>query len=208
MLAATITTEASLLLQDTSNARWSAADLLTFLNDGQKVICTHRPDACMRNSSVQFSAGDAKQSLPSGAVRLDAVIRNMGNDGNTPGKPITIIPREHLDAMAPSWHTDTTTDEVEHYCYSAEDPLHYYIYPIVAAGTTLYGEISYFDTPTDCDAVTNTSIDIADIYSTVLLDYILYRALSMFQSTPPRRGRHGSPANHQTAGQVSIHAPA
>lgn len=188
MLASAITTRAGKLLHDISGVRWSSADLLLWLNDGQKQVAIHRPDASVFNGAVALTAGNTKQSVPAAGVRLLSVNRNMGT-GSTPGRPVTLVDRDILDAQLPDWHTDDAAAVIKHYVFDIKDPRTFFVYPRPLA--SVYVEMSHSVLPTDC-ASTSSTIGIPAIYSNALLDYIMYRALSADTeyADQPRADRH------------------
>jgi hypothetical protein len=183
MLASDLITGVSIALQDTSYVRWSIAELLLYLNQGQKEIASFKPNASVTNASVQLVAG-SKQSLPSGGLILIDVTRNMGADGATPGNAIRIVSRGILDAQIPGWHASALASAtVKHYVYTPFDPTRFYVYP-PQPGTPTYVEIVYGKLPTDVAAngdplaLPPGSISVDDVYGPALHNYMMYRAFS------------------------------
>ena len=174
ILASAIIDKAEIILQDTTNVRWEESEHLGWLNDGVKEVLINKPDAYVLNSAVQLTTG-TKQSVPSGGLMLIKVPRNMGTDGVTPGRAVTITEQTILDQARPNWHTETGVAEVKHYMFDERDPKHFYVYPPQPAASQGYVEIIYSSVPSDLTA-TSEAIPIDDIYANVLLDYILYRA--------------------------------
>lgn len=169
-----ILNKAALLLQDPAFVRWTSDELLGWLNDGQREIVMLKPDANAVNQSVQLSAG-TKQRIPSDGIRLIKLTRNMGNDGDTPGRTVRFIDGNILDTQRPNWHTETASTTVLHYAHDVRDPKVFYCYP-PQPGTPSYVELVYSAIPEDV-ALTD-AINLDDIYATVLTDYVLYRAYS------------------------------
>jgi hypothetical protein len=163
------------LLQDVTNIRWTEAELLRWLNDGQREIVLHLPEASATNTSVLLVAG-TKQTLPTLGLRLLDLPRNMGVGGATPGRAIRLVQREVLDAQIPEWHNSTASVPVKHFMFDERNPRNYYVYPPVPASPPAYAEAIYSTAPTDCTLGGNLNLD--DIYGNVILDYILYRAYS------------------------------
>ena len=174
---ATILTRARDLLQDTTvgGVRWLDDELLRWLNDGQREIVLQRRDANAVNAPSQLVPG-TKQVLPTGAISLIDVPRNMGIGGTTPGRSIRLIQREVLDAQMPNWHTSAPSTEVKHFMFDERNPLNFYVYPPVPASPAVQVELIYSASPTDCGLGGNFSL--ADIYSNAIVDYIAYRAYS------------------------------
>ena len=165
-------------LQDTSSIRWPVAELVRYLNDGQREIIVHRPDAMVTNGSLALVAG-TRQSIPATGTKLIDVVRNTS--GNK--KAVRLCAREILDAQSTGWHNLAGVTEIVHFMFDPRDPKTFYVYPPAAAsGASL--EIVYSALPTDVTepaagtdytAVTG-NISVPDIYNNVLQDYILYRA--------------------------------
>jgi len=164
---------AAIILQDNTNVRFPNSELLKFFNDAQKEVVLHRPDATMVNTTFACATG-SKQTLPTQALRLIEVVRNVG------GRAVTQVERRILDETLPNWHeTAAGTNKIEHYVYDPADPKNFYIYPKGASGThsleVVYSSapaeisISNFDTDT-------TVISLDDVYSNCILDYVLYRS--------------------------------
>lgn len=164
---------ASIILQDNTNVRFPNLELLKFFNDAQREVVLHRPDAKMVNTTLDLATG-SKQTLPSTALRLIDVVRNVG------GRAITQVDRRILDETLPNWHETTAgTNKIEHYIYDPADPKNFYVFPKGTSGTHSL-EIIYSASTSDI-AISNftsdtTVISIDDVYSNCLLDYVLYRS--------------------------------
>ena len=163
-------------LQDTTSIRWPVAELVRYLNDGQREVVLYRPDSMVTNATVACVAG-TKQTLPANGAKLIEVIRNSGTR-----RAVRLVNREILDAQMPGWHNLTGQNELLHYMYDPRDPRTFYVYPPATTGAQL--DIVYAAYPTDIaepsdgalyTAVTG-NISLPDIYGNVLQDYILYRA--------------------------------
>lgn len=171
-----IVTRAATLIQDATNVRWPTDELIGWLNDGQREVVLHRPEACVKNQSLTLTASSSKQTLPSDAISLIDVTRNMGASGSTPGNAVRLTTREVLDAQRPTWHSDANSvGYVQHFTYDPRDPKTFYVYP-KAPATAWYLEVVYAASPTNASA--GGAIQIDDIYANCLLDYVLYRAYS------------------------------
>ena len=165
-------------LQDTTSIRWPVAELVRYLNDGQREIIVHRPDAMVTNASLALIAG-TKQSLPANGAKLIDVVRNSA--GNK--RAIRMCAREILDAQSPGWHNLSGVTEIVHFMFDPRDPKVFYVYPPAAASgasvdlvySALPTDIAEPAAGTDFAAVTG-NISVPDIYSNALQDYVLYRA--------------------------------
>jgi len=166
---------ASEVVQDDDHITWTSDQFLEWINDAQRATVLVKPDSNVSTGSVQLVAGTL-QSIS--GIRLQSVIRNMGSDGLTPGNAIRLVQRGIKDEADPSWHTDTASLTILEYIYDDRDPKHYYVSPppdTVAAN--VYVEISQVVEPTALSAITDT-IDLEDIYTPAMLEWILYRAFS------------------------------
>jgi hypothetical protein len=169
----TIIDKAQTVLQDASGVRWSDAELLSWLNDGQRNIALYKPNAYVRNVPFLCAPG-TRQSLPADCVQLFSVPRNLGATGVNPGRAIRPVEHDTLDARVPNWHAITPTVDVQHFTYSVLTPKTFFVYPPNTG--TGYVELSYGAEPPD--TTLNAAISVDNIYSTALIDYVLYRAFS------------------------------
>lgn len=178
LTALSVIKKAQILLQDTTSVRWTQLELLGWLNDAQREVVMNKPNAFVVNGKVPLVAG-TKQSLPSDGVQLISVVRNLGSTGTVQGDAIRITQREALDAQIPGWHSQAAATTILHYMFSPFDMKTFYVYPPSVVPNNL--EIIYGASPTALAdaALTNSAvISVDDIYQTVLIDYILYRAYS------------------------------
>lgn len=174
VLASTIIDRARNLLSDTRDTkRWSDAELLRYLSDGQRTLAALQPgDAASKRVVVQLVAG-TRQSLPADGIQLLSVFRNMGSNGTTPGRVVRLVTRDILDAQNLYWHVDTAETHIQNYIYDPSDSLNYYVYP--PSNGLGYVELNYAATPAELVALTD-SIALIDIYITPLTDYVMFRA--------------------------------
>lgn len=178
-------------LQDATSIRWPVAELVRYLNDGQREIIVHRPDAMVTNASRSLSAG-SRQSIPAGGTKLIEVVRNT--NGNR--RAIRLCSREILDAQSPSWHNLAGVTEIVHYMFDPRDPTTFYVYPPAAASGASV-ELVYSALPSDVTepgagsdyTAVSGNISVPDIYGNVLQDYILYRAYSKDSTYAGNDGR-------------------
>lgn len=171
--AQSIIDKAEEILQDASNDRYSEAELLAWLNFGQKAIVREKPDANPVRESVLLTSG-LWQSLPTTGILLLDVTMNMGTDGTSPGTPIILVDRKWIDTALPTWTVASASDEVKHLIYDPKSqPKSFMVYP-QSTGSN-YIEIVTAKLPADVAAIGN-NITIGDEYAEALLDYVLFRA--------------------------------
>jgi hypothetical protein len=175
------------------------AELVRYLNDGQREIVLYRPDAMVTNATVTCVAG-TKQSLPALGSKLIEVIRNSAS--TSAKKSIRMINREILDAQTPGWHNITGSVDILHFMYDPRDPRVFYVYP--PATTSAQVDIVYSSYPSDITepadgalySAVAGNISVPDIYGNVLGDYILYRA---YTKDSEYAGNAGRAQAHYTA---------
>jgi len=168
-------------LQDKTSIRWPIAELVRYLNDGQREIVLYRPDSMVTHATVLLEPNNSKQTIPANGSKLIEVIRN--SQGSK--RAISMTSRKVMDAQTPEWHSHTNSaNEIRHFMFDPRDPKTFYVYPPAGAASNV--DIVYSSYPTDIQepadgaiytAVTG-NISVPDIYGNVLQDYILYRAYS------------------------------
>jgi hypothetical protein len=175
ILASAIIDQAEEILQDTSNDKWSAADLLGWLNMGQRAIVREKPTTYVVRTALALTSG-LYTSLPAAAFLLLGVSMNLGlTPGITPGVPITLVERKWMDATLPSWTSATASATTEHVIYDPDvNPLEFSVYP-QSTGT---GFIEVVTANRPADILSSASILVGDEYAEALLDYVLFRAFS------------------------------
>lgn len=173
MLASDIISRARIVLNDADGVRWLDSELLSWINDGQRVIALVRPDASVANITITLTSG-TKQAIPADGMRLLDVVRNIAADGSG-GRTVRHVDRDVLDTQNISWHSETQSATVKNYVYDNRDPKNFYVYP--PATSTAKLEIVYSKYPTDCTVV-SSSLAVPDIYQDPLLNYVLHRAYS------------------------------
>lgn len=166
MLASQLIDDATADLHDAENVRWTRADLLRWLNDGQREVVIYRPDACVSIVDHPLIAGWA-QTIPAAGIRLQEV------KANTNGVPCKLVKRETLDSILPSWRTAVASATIKQWIYDERTPKAFEVYPPAAVGATL--KIAITVTPADC-ANESVSIALDDQFAGPLRNYMLHRA--------------------------------
>lgn len=183
--AQSIFDQAGYLFNDTGGVFWTDAELLIWLNMGQKAIVRLKPDANPVAESMALASG-TRQALPDGRLALIDVPRNMGADGSTPGRVVRQISRRDMDAQDPFWHAREVVTDVEYFMFDERDPATFFVSPPSNGSGQV--EVVASDTPADVAAKEN-DITLPDIYADVLLDYILYRGFSKNGESTAHRQR-------------------
>lgn len=172
---ASILAKARYLTLDNSGVRWSDAELLAWLNDGQLEIATHKPTASMTNGAIPLVAG-VRQSLPAGGIALLDITHNSAS-----GEACTLVKRADLERALPTWASASATVDAEHYMTDEDDPATFLCYPPNTGAGSLEGRYSVVPAQIP-DAGSN--ITVGDEYGVILLDYLEYRQYSKHSNHP------------------------
>ncbi len=175
-----ILNRASSLLNDEEHVRWSEAELLAWLNDGQRAIARGpATDVYVVRDTITAVAGTV-QSLPTNGIRLVDVIKNTSGGGAIYQSDYALV-----DMLSSSWRA-ATAGAAENYFYDERNPTEFEVYPPQAGGEGI--EIVYNAQPTD--ALITGNISISDMYADTLIDYVVYRGLSKdTEDASPELGR-------------------
>ena len=143
--------------------RWSEQALTGWLNEAQLVIAKYLPYTCARVDAVRLVPGtrqsiatiDAARIVPgdgSAAVAINgnvlmSVVRNMGANGNTPGRALRIVDRDVLDASNPNWHIASAVETPRQYVFDPRAPKLFYVSPPVTSNAPVWVELMYMADP-------------------------------------------------------------
>lgn len=189
VLASDIISRAQIVVQDTTGVRWAYAELLGWLNDGQREVAIHKPSATAANVVLHLQAGTL-QGIGADGLALLRIVRNLQTPVAMPRiglRAIRIVDRDVLDAQHPDWHDPSVfpyTRIVKHFCFDDVDPTSFYVFPGNDGTGAVEAVISR--SPVDVPVVGDPNvlasyrqpITIPDIYANALLDYVLFRAYS------------------------------
>lgn len=153
--------------------RWTDVFLLEALTAALRALILLRPDANARTESIELAGSSTRQAIPAGGFVLLDVVRNMGDDGETPGSPITVIDRSSLDDSNAGWHSAAGSDEVDHFAFDDRNPEVFYVTP--PPNTGRYVEIAYSVAPVPVQGQ-DDELPVSDSFAETLLSYLLYRA--------------------------------
>lgn len=160
------------LIDERATKRWSDAELLAWLSDGQRTIVAMSPSLNEVTAAFQLAVG-TKQTLVEPAFMLLDVKRNMGETGDTPGRAVTVVTRELMDAFDPNWHASARSSITKHFIYDPKVPKTFYVWPPSTGTGTV--EASTANVPAEL-ATTTALIEVPDLYQTALFDYVMFRA--------------------------------
>lgn len=138
-------------------ARYKERDMVIAVQSGVRALCKYLPHAGARSIAMKLAPGsrqtiakilasnlktyDGSEASDLFGMQLLDVVRNMGPDGLTPGRSITIIDRQRLDRIDPDWHTKAGTT-VRQYAYNPQDPLSFYVTPAIPATPSVWVDVS------------------------------------------------------------------
>ena len=165
------------ILNDANGVRWTPAEVLRWVNDGQRAVVIVLPSAYVKAEKPTAAAG-TRQSLGAlslaDGVQVQDVVRNFDVAGTLPGPAITAKSRAYLDDAYPDWHSDEPGPAV-HYFVDPRDPKAFYVWPPSPGGVKL--EVVYSAIPPELPSI-GTAIALDDIYANALQFYLLFRAFS------------------------------
>ena len=156
--------------------------LLDFLNSAVRAVTMQRPDLMAVTESIRLEPG-MRQRLPQrqrneasrDAVMLIELVRNMGQDGETPGPAIVASSPDILLAWA---HPEHTGNVVENYAYDRMTNRDvYFVYPAVPVCREVWVEATYSAPPI---AITcfEQGTGLPDEYAAALEHHVLASILS------------------------------
>lgn len=175
MNAQEIIDEVSGQLNDTSFITWTESMIIKYINSAQKMITSIRPDASSITATMLLVVG-TKQTMPTAALRLLEITRNMGSDGLTPGRSINACSHDALRLFNSSWHTATAVAAVKNFAYNEKTPDTFYVDP--PSDGTGYVEMAYSVIPTVVTANGDT-LDLKDIYKNHIVQWCMFKAYSV-----------------------------
>jgi len=176
-LAKKILQRATDILSDSGSKAWTVDEIVRWFNDARRELAIHRPDAFATTAAVALAPG-ARQTLPATAIKLINIPNNTGGAKTA----IRQTERRELDELLPSWRSGTASTTIKHFIHDPRNPLEFEVYPPAAAGASVDAVFAAY--PTDIAepgagktfADVTGDIGVPDIYGSVLVDFILYRA--------------------------------
>ncbi len=158
------------LMVDESGVTYTDAQVLGWINEGQRAVCLVRPDACATLAAVTLTAG-TKQEIPVAYRRLMRLICNTNSGGTSHGQAtLGPVPLRVWDRYAPGWGAGSAAALVDEYAYSPAHPKTFWVRP-PSTGTDAYVLAEMAKNPTDLTQLTDT-LDINDVYSPPMIHYV------------------------------------
>lgn len=181
--------------------RWAEIEIVQALDDGQKAICKYLTKAASRTDAIRLKPGtrqdltlvkaasivpgDGTVARDFSGICLVDVIRNMGDNGEVPGRPVRIVDRQMLDGY--DWHTSSAA-VVKEFVYDPQVPRTFYVNPGVTPDQPVWVEIAWAVSPVPItpggapgaeryrfDGTNKELLSIDDIYVDELVNYALAR---------------------------------
>lgn len=169
------------ILQDDTNVRWTAGELLGWANDAYREIVMARPDLNTATGTMTCAEG-TRQVLTStfaNALRLLDVVRNVAATSSKGA--VRLISRKILDDQRRAWHDVASKSvNVEYFMFDPRLPKEFLVYPPATTAAQL--EVVYSSVPTghtiSGNVVPDEVIKVDDSWANCMIDYVLYRAYS------------------------------
>lgn len=184
-----IITQAGIVLQDVVYDRWPVTELVRWINDAQRAIVLAKPSAKAESVILDLAEGTLQTLTDGSHLTLLRIPRNIKSVGppRIGGRAIRATTRDLLDASSPDWHDRNCvryTAEVRQYVFDEQSPREFYVYPgndgsgQVEAIVGILPDMLVASGPPDDVNSYDASIGLPEPYGPVILDYVLYRALS------------------------------
>jgi hypothetical protein len=184
------------VLQDTDATayRWSDVSLLRYMSSAQKQIVSLRSEANTVQVTHTVADAIARRSIPTDGVSLVKVVANLDHLGVI-SSTITRVQSNVLDAFNPDWrYTVQASPDVDRYyssyTFDKREPQYFFLYPRAASGYNVV--ISYVKTPAVLSTTSDT-LELSASYDAPVIEYMLWRALSVEGAKSDSRG---NPATH------------
>lgn len=170
-----VLTRAANQLNDAGNNRWTTAELLDYVNEGQRAAAVLKPDMMGVTIDLVLAKG-TRQSIPEAGFQLLEVQCNIDANGDE-STAVRICTRAVLDSLNPDWRNQQNADAtVQNYVYEGREPRTFYVYPPQPASEQGTVRVVYARTP---DMVTaDGNIALPDVLDQALVDYVLFRCFS------------------------------
>lgn len=168
--AKSVIDQASWILKDDDNVRWTRDTLLGYVNEAQAAVVRLEPTSNVVRKAIPLVFG-TRQKLPEDALTLMSITRNTEPDGYA-GRSIRLATRSVFDAMFGDWHNEPETCEVENYIYDGRDSTEFEVYP--PNDGSGYVEAVYSALPPVL--AEDDPLTLGDEFFAVIKNYVLYKA--------------------------------
>lgn len=158
--------KAGTIINDRTNIRWDATELLGWLNESYQQIVLLRPDANAVTAMLALTDNTPLQTIPTDGVALLSITRNQA------GGVVMRADKKILDEQFPNWYATAPAANILHYIHDKAVPRQFYVYPQPLTATV---EVIYSAVP-NAHTVTTDTLKLDDRYAPAILDYIIYRS--------------------------------
>lgn len=187
-----------MILQDATSVRWTANELVMWVNEAMTSTAVLRPDATARRIEVALTGGNyyrVDDLLVNGdpkALRFMRLIRNTAPESKLGF--IRSASMTAMDAILPTWRTTAAKYDIVNFLTDPEDSLGFYTYPAApvpaSTGPSIVApakvELMYSAIPTPVAFVNEGQVweDVEGtlatetVFDTALAEYVLARAFS------------------------------
>lgn len=180
------------IIQDDTSVRWSAAEMVQWLNDAQTAAQTLRPEVTEVVTTFDCAPGalqnlfDNADNLPEPPAKIMKVSRNVSLEGRF--RAIRLVQRDMMDVVRPTWQSDVPATDCVNYMVDDNLPAVFWVWPPAPVPSTrtpaMRLEIHYSAAPKPLDLPapdktwkdTVGDLSVRDRFAMVLVDYVLYRA--------------------------------
>jgi len=171
-------TELGAEMADPSYRRWTPVDWLAYYNDAIRALRLVKPEAVSKRDVWKLTANETSQSLPADGYQLlgPGLVRNMGDDGATPGRSITVANYDDIARLDRTWHSTVGKTIIRHFCYNDQDKNHFWVYPRVHATVAVWVDGFYSFIPPDSMDPANDDLPVFDSYAHPVKLWMRYRA--------------------------------
>jgi hypothetical protein len=161
--AQTIISRASKTLSDPNAVAWSNAELLDYLNAGQRAVCHVNRDAYTKVDNVTLTAG-VIQTLPADGLVIVRALYNVGS-----GRAIRHVGFDALNTSLSTWASSTQATDVLEYAADSREWKTFFVNP-PNNGTGII-KMMYGAIPPVLTSQTQ-NIALPDTYDTALWAYV------------------------------------
>ena len=156
------------LMNDAAKVRFKEADSLVFVNEALKFIAGVNPSAYSDIVEITLVAG-SRQTVPATAHTFMGAPYNL--NGSNPGRAITVVKRETLDAPNPNWRAMSQATTIKHIVADDDTPTIFHTYPPAVAGTKIAGKVGLIPV----DLAIGATIPLEDTYEVAITNFVLSR---------------------------------
>lgn len=159
------------ILSDPSMRVWKLPARINAINAAVRDIAANKPKATTVVGNLLLAAGVTRQAVPADVIEVLDLTCNMGPaPGNTPGRVITTVSAERLQASVPGWRRDKGA-AVKHLVVDDRDPSSFNVWP--APLTAMYVEGLLQKHPATIAALADT-LPIDQSYLNAVIEYTLH----------------------------------